>query len=157
MIVTYRYRLLPTKRQRRALEQILESQRQLYNAALEERIGAYRKAGVTRTYIDQTQALTEWRRSDPEASALPVCLQRATLKRLDEAYKGFFRRTKRGGKAGFPRFRGKGWFDSFGFREFVGITLKEARLRFKSLPGTLRVHWHRELPTGPEWARVCVT
>ena len=146
MIVTYRYRLLPAKRQHRALEQILESQRQLYNAALEERIGAYRKAGVTRTLFDQYKALTEWRRSDPEASALPVSLQRATLKRLDEAYKGFFRRVAKGGKPGFPRFRGKGWFRSFGLCGFSGITLKGGRLRFKGMPGGLRVHMHRELP-----------
>ena len=46
---------------------MLESQRQLYNAALEERIGAFRKAGLTRNYVDQCGALTEWRRSDPEA------------------------------------------------------------------------------------------
>jgi hypothetical protein len=39
MILTYRYRLLPTKAQHCALEAILEGQRQLYNAALEERIG----------------------------------------------------------------------------------------------------------------------
>src|SRR5258706_6004160 len=148
MIVTYRFRLLPAKRQHRALEQILELQRQLYNAALEERIGAYSKAGLTRTYIDQTKALTEWRGSDPEACALPVCLQRATLKRLDEAYRGFFRRVARGGKPGFPRFRGKGWFDSFGFRQFVGISLKGGRLRFKGMPGSLRVHIHRALPEG---------
>ena len=87
MILTYAYRLLPTKRQHRALEAILESQRQLYNAALEERIEAYRKAGITRTYFDQTKALTEWRLCDSEASDIPVALQRATLKRLDEAYK----------------------------------------------------------------------
>src|SRR5258706_1633292 len=148
MIVTFRYRLLPAKRQHRALEQILESQRQLYNAALEERIGAYSKAGVTRTYIDQTKALTEWRRSDPEACAYPVCLQRATLKRLNEAYRGFFRRVARGGSPGFPRFRGKGWFDSFGFRQFEGISLKAGRLRFKGMPGGLRVHIHRKLPEG---------
>ena len=140
MIVAYRYRLLPAKRQHRALERILESQRQLYNAALEERIGAYNKTGVTRTYLDQTKALTEWRRSDAEASALPLCLQRATLKRLDEAYRGFFRRIAKGGKPGFPRFRGKGWFDSFGFRQFEGITLRSGRLRFKGMPGALRVH-----------------
>jgi putative transposase len=146
MILTYRYRLLPTKQQHRALEAILESQRQLYNAALEERIDAYRKANVPRTYFDQSKALTEWRHSDPEASALPVRLQRATLKRLDEAYKGFFRRVKGGGKPGFPRFRGKGWFDSFGFREFRGISFEAARLRFKGMPGALRVHLHRQMP-----------
>src|SRR5258706_2833404 len=148
MIVTFRYRLLPTKREHRAHQQIRESQRQLYNAALEERIGAYRKAGLTRTYIDQTKALTEWRRSDPEACALPVSLQRATLKRLDDAYSGFFRRVARGGNPGFPRFRGKGWFDSFGFRQFEGISLKAGRLRFKGIPGSLRVHIHRDLPEG---------
>jgi len=145
MILTYQYRLLPSKRQHRALESILESQRQLYNAALEERIGAYRR-GVARSYIDQSKALTEWRQSDPEATAFPVKLQRATLKRLDEAYKGFFRRARqKRGKAGFPRFRGKGWWDSFGFREFDGIAFDGARLRFKGMPGALRVHLHRPL------------
>jgi putative transposase len=148
MINCFRYRLLPRMSQHRALEAILESQRQLYNAALEERIGAYRKAGISLTYFDQTRGLTEWRSSDPEARGLPANLQRATLKRLDEAYKGFFRRIKQGGVPGFPRFRGKGWFDSFGFREFAGITLQGGRLRFKGMPGSLRVHWHRELPDG---------
>jgi putative transposase len=146
MILTYRYRLLPTRRQYRALEGILESQRQLYNAALEERTEAYRKARVSRTYIDQTKGLTEWRQSDPEARALPVALQRATLKRLDEAYAAFFRRLRSGGKPGFPRFRGKGWFDSFGFREFSGIALSGARIQFKGMPGRLVIHMHRPLP-----------
>ena len=146
MILTYRYRLLPTKRQHRALESILESQRQLYNAALEERIDAYRKAGLTRRYIDQTKALTEWRQSDPDARALPVALQRATLKRLEDAYTGFFRRVKAGGKAGFPRFRGRGRFDGFGFRTFSGISWGMGRIRFKGMPGALRVHLHRQIP-----------
>ena len=148
MIVTYRYRLLPRKRQHSALERILESQRQLYNAALEERIDAYRKTNLTRTYIDQAKSLTEWRRDDSEAAAFPLNLQRATLKRLDDAYRGFFRRLKKGQKPGFPRFRGKGWFDSFGFAEFSGITLRGHRLHFKGMPGSLRIHVHREMPAG---------
>lgn len=146
MLLTFRYRLLPQKRQHKALEVILETQRQLYNGALEERIDAYRKAGLKKSYFDQTKALTEWRQSDPEASALPLSVQRATLKRLDEAYKAFFRRVKRGENPGFPRFRGKGWFKSFGFQEFCGITLKNGRIRFKGVPGALRIHLHREIP-----------
>ena len=146
MILTYRFRLLPTRRQHRALEAILEGQRQLYNAALEERIGAYGKAGITRTYIDQCKALTEWRQSDPEGVCVPANLQRWTLKRLDEAYQGFFRRVRMGQKPGFPRFRGKGRFETFGFREFVGIRLTGGRLHFKGMPGTLRLHLHRPLP-----------
>ena len=146
MILTYQYRLLPSKAQHRALEELLESQRLLYNAALEERIGAFRR-GVTRSYIDQSKALTQWRHSDPEAAAVPLCLQRATLKRLDEAYMGFYRRLKKNGlKAGFPRFRGRGRWHSFGFSEFQGITLKGRRLRFRGMPGTLRLHMHRPMP-----------
>ena len=148
MILTYCYRLLPRRRQHAALAAILESQRQLYNAALEERISAYRKAGVMRTYVDQCKALTEWRRTDPEAAVVPLCLQRWTLKQLEEAYRGFFRRVQAGAKAGFPRFRGKGRFDSFGFRQFSGIRLDNGRLRFKGMPGGLRVHLHRPLPEG---------
>ncbi len=146
MILTYRYRLLPTKRQHIAFESILEAQRQLYNAALEERIGAYRNARVTRSYIDQTKALTEWRQTDEEARALPVQLQRATLKRLEEAFQSFFRRVRNGEKAGFPRFRGKGSFDSFGFRQFSGISIDRERVRFKGMPGAIRIHPHRPMP-----------
>ncbi len=146
MILTYRYRLLPTKRQHRVLETILEAQRELYNAALEERIDAYRKAGIARTFFDQVKALTEWRQVDSDARSVPVRLQRATLKRLDEAYKGFFRRVRNGGKPGFSRFRGKGWVNSFGFREASGISLKASRIRFKGMPGSLRIHLHRLMP-----------
>ncbi len=155
ILLTYCYRLLPSKPQHRALEAILEAQRQLYNAALEERMGAYRNAGLTRSYVDQCKALTEWRRSDPEARRVPVCLQRWTLKQLDEAYRGFFRRLHSGTQPGFPRFRGKGRFASFGFREFSGIGLENRRLRFMGMPGGLRVHLHRPLPGGAA-IRCCV-
>lgn len=125
MILTYRYRLLPSKRQHAALTGLLDAQRVLYNAALEERIDCYRKAGKGVSYIDQCKSLTLCRRALPEMAALPVNLQRWTLKRLDEAFQGFFRRVKsRNGKAGFPRFRGRGWWNSFGFGEFSGIRFR---------------------------------
>jgi len=146
MMLAFCYRLLPSKREHRALERILEDQRQLYNAALEERIGAYRKRGACRTFFDQCKALTEWRQSDADAAALPCKIQRWTLKRLDDAYRGFFRRTKAGGKPGFPRFRGKGRFKTFGFSEFRGIRLENGRLQFNGMPGRLRIHLHRPIP-----------
>lgn len=146
MILTYKYRLLPTKRQHVALTEILETQRILYNAALEERIGCYRKAGKWRSFIDQAKALTECRASLPDMAAIPVNLQRWTLKRLDDAYAGFFRRLKTNGKAGFPRFRSKARWNSFGFMEFSGVRFDGKGLRFKGLPGRLRVHLHRALP-----------
>jgi transposase len=38
VILTYRYRLLPHKSQHRALERLCAAQREMYDAALEERI-----------------------------------------------------------------------------------------------------------------------
>lgn len=149
VVLSYKYRLLPTRSQHRALERVMEDQRHLYNAALEERIDCYAKTGKGRTLFDQTRALTEWRNADHSAAETPSNVQRWTLHRLDKAYQGFFRRAeRRSGKAGFPRFRGKGRWRSFGFAEFKGIRLDGKRLRFSTMPGGLRVHLHRPLPIG---------
>ena len=148
MILTYKYRLLPNKRQHVALAEVCEQQRIFYNAALEERIDCYKKTGKGRSFFDQQKALTECRRDIDGMSALPVNLQRWTLKRLDAAYQGFFSRLKKSGKAGFPRFRSKNRWRSFGFAEFSGVRMKDNRLRFAGIPGGLRVHMHRALPDG---------
>jgi putative transposase len=156
VILTYRYRLLPLKSQHRALERLCAAQRELYNAALEERIDCCRKTGKTRTYIDQCKALTQCRHALPEMAELPANLQRWTLKRMDDAFQGFFRRLKaRSGKAGFPRFRGKGRWEAFGFSEFRGIRFDGKRLRFAGIPGGLKLHLHRPLPDAAD-IRSCV-
>jgi putative transposase len=156
VILTYRYRLLPLKSQHRVLERLCEAQRQLYNAALQERIDCYRKTGKTRTYIDQCKALTQCRRELPDMGTLPVNMRRWTLKRLDESFQGFFRRVKAGsGKTGFPRFRSKGRWEAFGFAEFSGIRFDGKRLRFAGMPGGLKLHLHRPLPDGAD-IRSCV-
>lgn len=147
MNLTYKFRVLPTKAQHAALSHILEDQRHLYNAALAERIDCYAKTGTGRAYMDQCKALTEWRQ-DADAAATPLNIQRWTLRRLDDAYRAFFRRVKVRSNAGFPRFRGKGWWQSFGFAEFRGLEFDGRRLRWRGMPGGLRVHLHRALPPG---------
>lgn len=134
---TFKYRLLPTRSQHKRLEEICASQRILYNAALEERIDCYKKTGKGRSYIDQCKAVTELRQDD-QYSQIPANLQRWTLKRLDDAYKGFFKR------GGFPRFRGKDRWKAFGFNEFSGIRFDGKRVKFKGCP-SIKVHVHRPL------------
>ena len=147
MILTFKYRLLPSKAQHVALAVLLEDQRQLYNAALEERIGCYQKTGKTLDGYDQCKSLAKWRRDDTEARRTPSNLQRWVISRLDAAYNSFFRRLgAHKGKAGFPRFKGKGQWKSFGFVEFWGIRFDGKRLRWKNFPGGLRVHLHRPMP-----------
>lgn len=158
MIRTYKYKLLPTKAQHVALEEILESQRQLYNAALEERIDAYKKNNKTISLYDQCASLTILRKDEitkKDFSSVPANLQRGTLIRLDRAYKAFFDRVKtEKRKAGFPRFKSRKSFKSISFSEFSGIRLIEGKIQFKGMPGKLRIHLHRDLPVNPD-IRTC--
>lgn len=147
IIRSYKCRLLPNRRQHAALAEILESQRHLYNGALEHRIGAWRGAKQNIGLYTQIRELAELRK-EPEFASVPANLQRWTLKRLDEAYRGFFRRVKAGEKAGFPRFRGRGRWASFGFAEWCGIRFEGNRLRIKGFDRCLRIHLHRPLPEG---------
>src|SRR6516225_10756766 len=116
VFLTYRYGLRPTRLQYAALEEILEGQRLLYNAALEERIGAWHRCGKLITRVDQSKSLTTVRSDDPQGyGSVPVNLSRWTVYRLDDAFAAFFRRAKakttnakttnaKTGKIGFPRF-----------------------------------------------------
>jgi putative transposase len=142
MLLSYKYQLQPTHSQIKSLELICEEQRILYNAALQERIDCYSKTKKSITYYNQCKSLKDIEQN------IPVNLQRWTLSKLDNAFKAFFQRCKSKLKAGFPRFRSKLRWKSFGFKEFSGIRLKENTLFFKGLINGLKIHLHRPLGLG---------
>ncbi|MGY3592998.1 transposase [Bradyrhizobium sp. USDA 4341] len=148
MFLTYRIKLAPTRGQYAVLAGLCEAQRQLYNAALQERRDAWAKRKVSISRFDQCKSLTQIRSFDPDYGDVPVNLSRWTLGRVDDAMKGFFGRVKRGQKAGFPRFRSRSRWDCFGFAEWAGVRLDRNKLLFKPLTGGLRLRLHRELPPG---------
>ncbi|WP_319019026.1 RNA-guided endonuclease InsQ/TnpB family protein [Microbispora sitophila] len=103
----------PTRRHAAALTQCLHDHRELYNAALEHRRTAYRRAGVRVRYGDQSGELKHIRADDPAGqSRWSFSSQQATLRRLDKAFAAFFARVKAGRTPGFPRFKGRGRFDT---------------------------------------------
>jgi putative transposase len=109
----YKFLIRPTSRQETALVAMLEDHRQLYNGALEHRRTAYQRAGATIRYGEQSGDLKHIRRADPDGQGRwSFSSQQATLRRLDKPYSAFFRRVKGGQKPGYPRFRGRGWFDT---------------------------------------------
>ncbi|MEU8248484.1 transposase [Nonomuraea sp. NPDC048916] len=106
-----KFLLRPTAKQAAALTACLEDHRQLY--ALEHRRTAYRKAGVTIRYGDQSAELKHIRADDPDGQGRwSFSSQQATLRRLDKAFAAFFKRVRQGRTPGFPRFKGRGWFDT---------------------------------------------
>lgn len=87
------YKLYPSAKQSLALLALLSKHKDLWNAALEERIDAWRKFGKSVGYEDQCKSLTEIRSALPEDWASINCsAQQITLKRLDKAFKAFFAR-----------------------------------------------------------------
>ena len=110
---SFKFMLRPTRRQEIALTACLDDHRDLYNGALEHRRTAYRKAGVTVRYGDQSGELKHIRADDPEGQGRwSFSSQQATLRRLDKAFAAFFKRVRQGRTPGFPRFKGRGRFDT---------------------------------------------
>lgn len=52
------YRLYPSNRQLAVLLQMLRLHQRLYNAALEHRIGAYKKRGISLGFYDQCNVVS---------------------------------------------------------------------------------------------------
>ena len=57
MTKAFKYRLYPTRKQVKALQQTLTTCRMLYNNALEQRISTYKETQESLTYCDQANAL----------------------------------------------------------------------------------------------------
>jgi putative transposase len=109
------FRLRPTTRQHVALAACVEAHRELYNAALQERRDAWAHSKTRINYGDQSAQLTQVREARPDVAVWSFSSQQATLRRLNKAFAGFFRRVKTatpGVKPGYPRFKGTARFDS---------------------------------------------
>ena len=110
------YALYPNATQEAALLDMKGSHLRLSNAALEQRISAYRRCGVTVRFKDQCKDLTDLRAADPEFKALNAQSSQVTLKRVDLAMQAFFRRIGRGETPGFPRFKSFDRFSGWGYK-----------------------------------------
>ena len=148
---TFRYRLHPTFRQNQALLHQLDYQRELYNAALEERVGAWKWERRSVSYVDQCRTLTGLRVVRPEVLASGVTLCRGTLKRLDRAFAAFYRRVKHGEAPGFPRFKSARRFDSLQWEDTSGWKVKtESRRLYLLGIGEVKANYHRPLMGAPK-------
>jgi putative transposase len=128
MMRTFQFRLKPNTTQAAMLGRILTDNAETYNAALQERRDAWRLQRKSITYHAQQSELTDLRK-DPVFQWIACDIQRDPLRRVDRAFKGFFRRCKCGQKPGFPRWRSVGRYDSFTFNApFVAVRDKAVKI-----------------------------
>ena len=142
-IISYKFRINPSKAQAAKLENTLNLCRELYNAALSERREAYRLNRITITRFDQDKQLPEIKKTNPEYLGVHSQVLQDVLKRLDKAFQSFFSRVKQGVKAGFPRFKGKNWFDSFCYAQ-SGFSLSGNKLTLSKI-GTVKLKLSRDV------------
>lgn len=145
ILKAYKYRMYPSKAQQVLLSQTLETCRRWYNTCLAERKEAYENERRSVRKFEQLRKVKELKQSNPYAMNIHSHILQIVVQDLDKAFQSFFRRLKAGETAGYPRFKGKNRFDSFGLKEYGnGFKLDGRRLKLSGI-GRLRLRWHRPM------------
>lgn len=145
MLKAFQYRVYPSKAQERKLEATRETCRRWYNDLPAERKSAYEERKETIGKYEQLRRVKEHKARNPWAAEVHSHVLQVVVADLDKAFQAFFRRVKAGEKVGYPRFRGRNRYDSFGFKEYGnGFKIDGRRLRVSGI-GRIAVRWHRPL------------
>ena len=151
---TYQARVYVTASGHSRMSEVLGLCQKLYNEMLEHRDFLYQLTGHSVSLYDQNAMLTRKRAEEPGYAALSVSVERGVLRRLDKAYKAFFRRVKAGEKPGFPRFKSWRRFETL---ELAGVEKgmvkqaddgRTALIKVKGLPRLKIKTAKRPLPGG---------
>jgi putative transposase len=135
----------------------VEECRWLWNTLLAERKQAWEERKETVDYYEQKGELPSFKAKERPslAEAHSQVLQDVVL-RLKKAFDAFFRRLKAGETPGYPRFRGKGRYDSLTFPQVpVGCALDTHEKRLVvSKVGRIKALLHRPLEGTPKTATI---
>ena len=87
--------------------------------------------------------MTEWKASKPELKHVHSQVLQNVQERVELAFQAFFRRVKAGEEPGYPRFKGKGLYDSFTFKQ-SGFKLTGDKLTLSKI-GYVSIKLHRPI------------
>jgi putative transposase len=156
-----KYRLYPTAKQARVLHQHLKRHQRLYNAALHHRRMNYDLLGNSINLSEQCRALTRLRAARPEYAKLNAQSCQVTLRGMDLAFRGLFRRRQAGARrAGYPRFKSLDRYHSWGhkkhgqgWRLVTNKTMRHGRLRFSGI-GVIQLRGGARTPGTPKTCEI---
>ena len=143
--LAYKFRLYPTKAQAALLDAQLNTCRHLYNRFLAERKDAWEQEERSVGYYEQKRHIPVWKLDSPFLPNVYSQVLQDVCKRVDLAFQAFFRRVKAGEDPGYPRFRGRGWYDSLTYPQYgYGCALKDGNLRLSKI-GDVKINLHRPI------------
>lgn len=133
-MITYQFKLSPTKHQQALINQQIEVHRTLYNKCLAEKIDTYKQTGKSPSRFDQNKSKVKLFKGLSNHSAL-----QKTIHRLDKTYRAFFR------KSGFPRFKGIDRFRTIEYGKYGnGCKIRNGKLYLQYI-GEIKVKFHRNI------------
>lgn len=139
----FQYRIYPTRKQLHRLNETLEECRWLYNRLLEKRKTAYEQDDVSLSLYQQQKTFSILKAERPSLDTVHSQVLQNVAVRVDLAFKAFFRRCKEPtSEPGFPRFKGKGRYDSFTFPQ-SGFSITRDNCVCLSKIGALKMAYHR--------------
>jgi len=127
---TFKYRLVPTKKQETLFAKFAGAKRFIYNRSLFQRKEIYEKDKKSLSLFDQNNELVKLKKQEDLSWLKEIhsqVLQQA-LSDLDKSFQNFFRGLKQKVKIGFPRFKCKGVRDSFRYPQGVKVLNNKAYL-----------------------------
>lgn len=145
--MAYKYRVYPTKEQRRFLAQTFGCARYVWNWALEHRTNAYHDEGESLGFAAMCKRLTKLKKEEDKKwlkDPSSVVLQQS-LRNQEQAFTNFFE-----GRAGYPSFKRKhGTQTARHTKAAFSYDADTRTLSLAKMPGTLKVNWSRELRGEP--------
>ena len=139
---TYKYRIYPSRDQEGKLLATLEICRCLYNSCLVDRKNHYQETGKGLSRIRQQEILTVDKKRGLLLKEVHSQVLQDVLFRVDRA---FFRRLKENsGRAGYPRFKAEGRYDSITYPQEPGFQLGDGKLKLSKI-GHVKIKMHRDI------------
>lgn len=147
----FKYRIYLSNGQRRILEQQLEECRWLYNETLETRKNAWELEQRTVDWYETKRALPLLKGMRPSLKLVHSQVLQNVTERVELAFKAFFQRVKAGEReVGYPRFKGRGRYDSITYPQYEnGVRLDGDRLLLSKV-GAVHLVLHRPLEGTPK-------
>jgi putative transposase len=140
---TFKYRLYPSPAQEKRLFATLNAARNWYNMCVADRKWAHELENRNVTRNEQLLQVKFYKRTFAPNVHSHV-LQVATVD-CHRAFEGFFRRVKAGTAPGYPRFKSRNRFTTFGYKQLGnGFKLDGRRLSLSGI-GRIAVRWDRHL------------
>jgi putative transposase len=146
MTKSLKYRLFPTKKQQRLLQEQLNECRWLYNHFREQRKTSWEQNKKSISYFDQCKSIVALKKERQSLNNVYSQILQNVADRIDKAFQGFFRRVKTGErKVGYPRFKNFDRYDSLTYKQAgFGWSIEDNRLNLSKI-GSIKIKLHRSI------------